>query len=367
MVQVLPVALVASREVQLAELRELLAVEHDRPQPERGALGALVLDALPAVEAEVQAERGAILDRERPAVRQSLDRHLIAPVPDTRPAARAARITLEPRDRTSDRAMPEVPLEAIQPLGRSSPFARNEQLQEFGVRPQKRHGGAGGPAGGESELRDGGGIPNLLGQQSAGARAAPHRLQIRQRILAALQREMPALADEQWPAAADALPVERTAVGVLAIAVAVVAVIERAGRGLDLEDMIDHANRILHARVEGVAQPEPYQVREIQAHERGGVQALAVAIAQLHRRGALAPTIRRSDAHVVARHPDLAGKRGPFDVAPALEPLVPILGEREHVGPLCGLEPWGSGDEGGNRHGQGESAHSGVLFPAILG
>src|SRR5271170_701327 len=305
MVDVLPAALVASREVQLPDLRELLAGEHHRPQPERCALGAPVLDALPAIEAEVQDEGDAILDRERLAVRQSLDRHLIAPVPETHSAACAACITLEPRAGTSNRVMPEVPLEAIQPFGRSSPLARNEELKEFGVRPDKRHGGTGWPAGGESELRDRGGVPNLLGQQSARARAAPHRLQIRQGILAALQREMSALADEQWPAAADALPVERMTIGVLAITVAVVAVVEHAGRGLDPQDMINHANRILHSWVERMAQPEPYQIREIQTHERGGVQALAVAIAQLHLCGALAPTTRRSDAHVIAGHPDL--------------------------------------------------------------
>jgi len=40
---------------------------------------------------------------------------------------------------------------------------------------------------------------------------------------------------------------------VLAVAVAVVAMVERAGWSLDLQDMIDDPNRILHAGVEWMA------------------------------------------------------------------------------------------------------------------
>jgi len=87
------------------------------------------------------------------------------------------------------------------------------------------------------------------------ARAAAHRLEIGQGIHAALQREVPPLADEQRPAAPDALPVEWAPVGVLAVAVTVVAMVERAGWSLDLQDMIDHANRILHAGSSGWRSP----------------------------------------------------------------------------------------------------------------
>ena len=69
MVGVLPATLVASREVQLPGLRELLAGDTTDQRPNGVALGAPVLDALPAVEAEVQGEGHAVLDRKRLATR----------------------------------------------------------------------------------------------------------------------------------------------------------------------------------------------------------------------------------------------------------------------------------------------------------
>src|SRR5579862_2445455 len=122
MVGVLPATLVAAREVQLPGSSELLACEHHRPEANRGTLGAAVLDALPAVEAQVQREGNAIFDRERLAGRQALDAHLIAPVPETRTCC-AACLAHHPRTRAADRPMAEVLLEAIQPLDRPSPLA----------------------------------------------------------------------------------------------------------------------------------------------------------------------------------------------------------------------------------------------------
>src|SRR6266404_6245434 len=171
-------------------------------------------------------------------------------MPQSRRAACAIRVTHDRLAGTCNRTMAEVPLDAIQPFDRLAALARDQKLEEFGVRPDEGHGSARRPAGGEPELGDGVGVPNLLGEEAPHARAAAHRLEIGQGILAALQREVPPLADEQRPAAPDALPVEWAPVGVLAVAVAIVAMVERAGRSLDLQDMIDHANRILHAGVE---------------------------------------------------------------------------------------------------------------------
>jgi hypothetical protein len=47
--------------------------------------------------------------------------------------------------------------------------------------------------------------------------------------------------------------------------------VERAGRSLDLQDLIDHANRILHAGVEWMAQHGPHEIGEIKGDERRGL------------------------------------------------------------------------------------------------
>ena len=121
--------------------------------------------------------------------------------------------------------MAEVLLSAIEPFDRSTPLACDEQLEEFSVCPQQWHCSTRGPAGQEPELGNRRRIPHLLRQQSAGARTAPHCLQIRQWILAALQSEMSPLADEQRPGTADAVPIESRSIGVLAIAIAVIATV----------------------------------------------------------------------------------------------------------------------------------------------
>src|SRR5690348_12137515 len=100
--------------------------------------------------------------------------------------------------------MGEVPLSAIEPFDRSTALARHEELEEFSVCPQQWHCSARGSAGQEPEFGNRRCIPDLLRQQSAGARTAPHCLQIRQGIFAALQSEMSPLADEQRPGTADA-------------------------------------------------------------------------------------------------------------------------------------------------------------------
>src|SRR5579862_7594245 len=119
--------------------------------------------------------------------------------------------------------MSEVPLSAIEPFDRSTPLAGDEELEEFGVRPQQWHCGARGSAGQEPQLGNCRPIPDLLGQQSSSASTAPHCVQIRQRIFTTLQSEMSPLADEQRPGTADALPIKDRSVGVLAIAIAVIA------------------------------------------------------------------------------------------------------------------------------------------------
>src|SRR5204862_258212 len=80
--------------------------------------------------------------------------------------------------------------------------------------------------------RDVVGIPDLLRQHAAARAEATHRREIGPRVAAGLELVVASLAGEQRPASADPGPIERPAVGMLAIAVAVVSMPDRAVRRL---------------------------------------------------------------------------------------------------------------------------------------
>ncbi|MGH8142874.1 MAG: hypothetical protein ACREU2_10210, partial [Steroidobacteraceae bacterium] len=141
-----------------------------------------------------------------------------------------------------------------------------------------------------------------------------------------------ALAEEERPGAADTLTVERTPVRMLAVSVAVVSPIERVGWRLDREDPVDHTQRILHPRVERAADTKAHELREIEADQLRGVDRRAVTIAQLDSTAVRSVPGRWRDAYVVAAHAELAGQSGVLDIAPTVEPLVPIVGE---LGAVC--------------------------------
>src|SRR6202011_1406824 len=95
----------------------------------------------------------------------------------------------------------------------------DQQLQEFGMRPDQRHGAAGGFAGFQSARRYRWPVPDLFGKESPRPRHARHGREIRQRVAPERQVEMAALAGQQRPGTSYADTVERAAVFVLAIAV----------------------------------------------------------------------------------------------------------------------------------------------------
>ena len=90
MIVVLPAALIPTREMQILCRGELLLGEDDGPDTKGSALGGAVLDALPAIETQMQRERDSILDGEGFPDRQLRHRSLIPPAPDRRGAVRVA-------------------------------------------------------------------------------------------------------------------------------------------------------------------------------------------------------------------------------------------------------------------------------------
>src|SRR5437867_1474542 len=117
--------------------------------------------------------------------------------------------------------------------------------------PYKRHRRTRRPAVEKVALRKIAAIPNLLWNQPARARLRGHRLSESPGDLAPARGELVvrAFADQQRPAAADASAVERRAVLMLAVPVAVIPMPHRTGGGLALKQMIDDRDGVDDARI----------------------------------------------------------------------------------------------------------------------
>ena len=113
-------------------------------------------------------------------------------------------------------------------------------------------------------------------------------------------------------------------------------------------------------------QSQPHEIGEIQAHQRRGLDLLAFAIAQQHRAAQLARFLAGGDAHVVTGHAELLGQGAALDVAPGLEPLVPVI--RQFIGAqaLDFIEPGGRGNQRRDGDRKREGADAGILLPAVL-
>ena len=82
--------------------------------------------------------------------------------------------------------------------------------------------------------------------------------------------------------------------------------------------------------------------------------------------GQAAVLLRRGDAHIVAVDADRVGHRRAVDVAPLLDPLVPVVGEVERIVAGDVVEPRRGRHQRRDGDGDGEGADAGVLLPAIL-
>ena len=177
---------------------------------------------------------------------------------------------------------------------------------------------------------------------------------------------MTTFADQQRPAAADAIAVERSSVRVLAVTILVVAVIDRSRRRHHLEHLVDHLDGVLDARVVRAAQSQAHQVGKIHAHQRRSHDRLAFAIAQLHLAGERAAALGAAQAHVVTLDADAVRQLRVAHIAPELQPLVPVIGQTERVLALVVRKPRHGRDQRADRRRQRERAHARILLPAIL-
>src|SRR2546421_5783995 len=134
---------------------------------------------------------------------------------------------------------------------------------------------------------------------------------------------MGALSGKERPQSADARTIERAAVVVLAIAVAVIAPPARPGRQLYLEKRIDHRDGVADARVVRRAQPEAHQREGVGTYDR---PSLAIGLAWgtiLDRHKAMGwrgrfRRFERGDANIVTLDTSLRADRRARDIGPAL-------------------------------------------------
>ena len=127
-------------------------------------------------------------------------------------------------------------------IERMADLARHQELDVLGMRPGQRHCRTARSAGIKPALGDRVGVPDLLGDHAPGARHRRHRLQIGQRVVAGAQFIVAAFAGQEGPTPAAAGSVEGSSVVVLAVAVAAVAVPNRAARRVGLQQTIDEAD-----------------------------------------------------------------------------------------------------------------------------
>ena len=177
---------------------------------------------------------------------------------------------------------------------------------------------------------------------------------------------MAALAGQQRPGTADAGAVERAAVFVLAIAVAVVAAIGGTLRRLHLEQPFGDLERVLDPGIVGVAQPQANEVEVLHADQGRGQHRLAPAVLHFDASAQVLVRARGADAHVVAVDGVLRGEGG--HVRSRSRPRSARSSSRPGTGiiPLLVLEEPGGGNQRHDLDAQGEGADAGVFLPSIL-
>ncbi len=158
-----------------------------------------------------------------------------------RSAARGSRdLRVRAPDRVADRRAPAAIAApgGGRPVERISEVARDHQLDELRMGPGERHRRSGRLAGEQSLRGQRLAVPDLFGHHPARPGHRRHGAEVGLRIVARDELIVAAFAGQQWPAAPAPGAVEGTAVVVLAIAVAVVAVPGRAVRRVGLQERV---------------------------------------------------------------------------------------------------------------------------------
>ena len=259
----LPAAVrVAAHELQAGPPGEIGRGERDPEQAEAEALRVPFGDRgrVPVVEPVMQGERAQVRDHQGPPRGQRQHRAGVPPEPGPRGGY--------------DRAVPVA--DQGEELDRLARRGRHRELDQLAVRPGQRHRAAGGLTRPQVLPGERVRVPDLLGQQAAPAAHGQHRPQLGGRVPAGQDVQVPSLAGQQRPRPADAELANRPAAAVqpFPVTVDVIAMVGTPVRGVGAEHRLDDGQRVGDPLVGRVAQAEPRQVAELQAHQGRGVDGL---------------------------------------------------------------------------------------------
>src|SRR5580692_1215090 len=144
---------------------------------------------------------------------------------------------------------------------------------------------------------------------------------------------MGALTGQQRPGPSDSCAVERGAIFVFAVAVAIVAIPRWTVRKVYAEKLIDDLDGVQDSRIVGRAQAEADERERIRTDNllRGCIRTIEVTILDGHEaqqgRGGSVLVGWRRDADVVTFDSDLAGEIGVDGVGPAFDVVIPRVGD----------------------------------------
>jgi hypothetical protein len=151
------------------------------------------------------------------------------------------------------------------------------QRNIFGVRPAQRHGRAGGQAAFHFAVRQVVVVPKLLGNHVPCVGEFFDGLNVRQRVASRRQFVMARVRRSNRPGPAHARAIESAAVGLLPVAVVIVAPPARPLRQIPPQNPVDHFNGREHDGIVRRANAEADQLQKISAHDLARrMQAAAV-------------------------------------------------------------------------------------------
>ena len=198
---------------------------------------------------------------------------------------------------------------------------RHREPHELRHRPRERGRGAGALA--VAEAVRVGLVPDLLGDQVPGVAGPRHGLQVALRRVSGGEGVLPPLAGEQRPEPPDAGPVVRRPVGLLAVAVVVVAVGEEPVVGLAADRRVDLGQRARDVGVVGRQHTEPDEVEE-PGVDHGALVEGAAAVVEVERVAVVRVAVVVDALEVVA-----VAERPRRRDGPPLHPAAPVVGGRE--------------------------------------
>src|SRR5579864_62698 len=256
-------------------------------------------------------------------------------------------------------------------------FQRTHELDVLGVRPDQGTSGSRGLAEEKFALRNIGIVPDLLRLQSAPVGRAFHRLKQLLRAADVTRRKLivGALTGKQRPRTPDSGSVKGSAVGMLSVAIIVVAIPARPLRKPDLQKRVNNFDGVQDFRIIWRTQAKSHQCKCVRADDVRCTfnifsrRTIFNGNETFIWRGRTFDLWRRN-SHVISIHANLPCQIAALRIGPPLDAFIPGIGEIADVG-SCYRFTHCIGDVGRRQQSrdfyrQSERGIAGVLFPSVL-